>query len=807
MYIKLTNFKCYANKRFDFDDYGIFLLCGNSGNGKSTILSAINFCLFGTGTKIIKWGEKSCSVELSFNDIHVIRTNRPNRLIVNGEYEDDVGQNIINEKFGTMFNITGYIEQKAENSFVMMSPIEKLHFLEKFSFNDVNVNDIKIRCKSLMTRRQLELNKTQSQLEISKNYLNEITEPEEIQFPLGNVKNKEIAMKNEEIRYKNCETKIKKSNNIISKYENEMNDLRVLNTYIESKTENIDSIISRLSDIKLEEAETEYIGDEEIEEYKNRLKSLLNSREALKLKERIENDEQKLNEMKENEINEMKSEINKITESLWTEYTKDELEELINDTKSSLKDSISLSYLRKQYNEIDEDEFINEKYKLKELKNELEQNKELVLKYDKTFYKCPSCDKNLQFCNNNLSVVDIDLNEDINIDEIKSSIKKIELKIKSIEKSISTKETIIEQNTKIEKSISDIVEQYENENDLDSDILQEYINELETYNETQNRLEKKINEINKKIEDNKFSSSILIFQKDLNKQKIELKNIENDEMYEDEYMTEEELRDIIVKEERNKEKFKNIEKKRKVLENDRMNQMKSIDSQKSKYIEKYEKIRDEEDILNNINEQKDLITENENNKIIHLDNLRNIEKYKKYVEEQIKYDNYKKKVSDLEEKEIEDTEKYNAVVLLKEKILESEMIAIINTVETINTHAQMYLDSFFQDNPISITLKCFKESKKSEKPQINMEIFYKENECDIKSISGGEFDRVVLAFTLALSDMFNTPMLMLDECTAGLDEHTTAIVFETIREHMKNKPVFVIGHQIVQGIFDKIINI
>jgi ABC-type transport system involved in cytochrome bd biosynthesis fused ATPase/permease subunit len=118
------------------------------------------------------------------------------------------------------------------------------------------------------------------------------------------------------------------------------------------------------------------------------------------------------------------------------------------------------------------------------------------------------------------------------------------------------------------------------------------------------------------------------------------------------------------------------------------------------------------------------------------------------------------------------------------------------------------LESFFSDDPIVITLKCFKENKKSEKPQINMDICHKNDmDCDLGSLSGGELARVVLAFTLALSDMFNTPMLMLDECTASLDEETTATVFEAIKENMKGKPVLVIGHQIVQGIFDKILKI
>ena len=39
----------------------------------------------------------------------------------------------------------------------------------------------------------------------------------------------------------------------------------------------------------------------------------------------------------------MNDEIAKIKEVLWTEYTKEEVDELISDTKSSLKDSIKLA--------------------------------------------------------------------------------------------------------------------------------------------------------------------------------------------------------------------------------------------------------------------------------------------------------------------------------------------------------------------------------------------------------------------------------------------------------------------------------
>jgi ABC-type transport system involved in cytochrome bd biosynthesis fused ATPase/permease subunit len=133
---------------------------------------------------------------------------------------------------------------------------------------------------------------------------------------------------------------------------------------------------------------------------------------------------------------------------------------------------------------------------------------------------------------------------------------------------------------------------------------------------------------------------------------------------------------------------------------------------------------------------------------------------------------------------------------------------MLNVIESINSHAQFYLDYFFPDNPIVVNLSAFKETKKStNKSQINVEIHYKSMECDLDSLSGGELSRVILCFTLALGEMSNCPLLMLDESTASLDQDSTTIVFDTIKEHFKGKIVLVVAHQVTEGIFDKVIKL
>ena len=108
--------------------------------------------------------------------------------------------------------------------------------------------------------------------------------------------------------------------------------------------------------------------------------------------------------------------------------------------------------------------------------------------------------------------------------------------------------------------------------------------------------------------------------------------------------------------------------------------------------------------------------------------------------------------------------------ILKEKIKEAEAIAVSNIMDTINTTVDKYLSMFFPTDPIDIQVLPFKTTKKATKPQINLSVNYKGVDCDLNSLSGGELQRVIVAFNLALSEIFNLPFVLLDECTSNLDQ-------------------------------------
>jgi ABC-type transport system involved in cytochrome bd biosynthesis fused ATPase/permease subunit len=80
-------------------------------------------------------------------------------------------------------------------------------------------------------------------------------------------------------------------------------------------------------------------------------------------------------------------------------------------------------------------------------------------------------------------------------------------------------------------------------------------------------------------------------------------------------------------------------------------------------------------------------------------------------------------------------------------------------------------------------------------------------EADLTMLSGGEISRIILAFAMALGEMFNTPMILLDECTSSLDQELTGTVMEGIKENFNGKIVILICHQVIEGQFDKVIKI
>lgn len=821
MRIVFKNFGCYENKEFDLGKDGVVLISGDSGKGKTTILRGIYFALYGKGNKLTQYGKKSCKVDLYIGDSHIMRNKNPNRLVLDDLYEDEAAQSIINERFGNAFDVTAYISQNAINSFILMSPIEKLGFLEKFSFQDIDLVNVKKRCKSLIKETNDKLVSSVSQLELINNMLLEIENPKEVKFPieckpayLGKSESakrcRDKLISNEIIRYKNNQTNLKKQYSLLKKIQSELISRNILDATISSKELEILTINNKIKSLN-EELDGTSFNEYELKDYEKGLESIISNRELKNLLTKLEIDKDQLEKMKESEINEYKTKINQIIKQLWNEYTKDELNDTIIEYKKVNQDIKQLTLYETQLKKykINTEKLEKCKEELSSFNSELEDEKQLYTKLtlQKGIYNCPSCKVSLKFKNNKVHLVECntEISEEISEFEVKENIDNLIDSIEQLELDIQKDENKYSRYLEIQTSIDKILQKYQENFRNDYDDIDSDLESMIQYNILQTQLEHKKDIYEKKLELNEFSQTLISFEKSVKKQELNIKIVKSKVCEKNIDYEEEELRKIIEEEKRNKTSIKSLKKSLCILEEEREQHKDNIKINKNKYLEKYENITDIIVIESNINDTQNKIKTLNVQLEKHSLNFDKIKEYDDYINKLNIYNDWSKKMDKIKLEEQINRKKHAASTALQQKILEAESIAMINVIESINTHAQSYLELFFQDHPISVQLLPFKETKKSNKPQIHVQIEYKGHEIDINTLSGGESSRVVLAFTLALAEMFSSPIILLDECTASLDQELTSEVIEAIRENCKGKLVLLICHQVVKGVFDKVI--
>ena len=678
MKLHLTNFKSWENETFEFPESGITLISAESGRGKSSLMQAILFALYGTGNKITMYGKKKMKVVMEFDGIKIERSKGPNKLLVNDTYTDSEGQEIIDKKFSKVFDTIGYIEQKSASNFVTMSPTDKLSFIERFVFQDVNLVDIKKNIKRISNERVNELNTMKGEYNMLERMIDDMKEKHDFKDNIPKGLEKKIDKTKKEL-----ETKNKK----IKELETYYNDVKYNNANIEKITTKLNN---KRDELKIKE--TEYIGDDKLNEYKSLVSDYVKYQEMLEY-----------NQTKKN-IKELKSKLVDIDE-----HKLYQLQDLVTEYKI--------------YQEITELNFDEKEY---EEKKEASQNKFIV---------CPSCNENLV---------------------ISSS------EVKVCEK--------IFDNSKLKKEMKDMEKVYIKHNGL----ITRLSKDLEYYKDVEiDSLSNKLKTMTNSLEEQKN------IKRELKILKKKLKNVEEIETskVDIEFNQVQELISVNT-------------------------ELKCFISSSKKEVDEYEqqltslKVIDIQPIQDEIKQlEKDIQNSD-----------KELTKFNQYLEKQKVLDTFKeyeKKRQQLVNKLEEQEKKCISIEILKKNIGVAQNIAITNIIETIEVSAQSFIDKFFNE-PMVIKLNTF---NKTNKPQINIDIFYKDNDTTFSNLSGGEQDRFVLAFTMALSELFNTNLILLDETIASLDIETTSNNISNIRNSTMGKLVLCISHQLVNGSFDKVVNL
>lgn len=801
MRLKLKNFRCYDDAEFDFGENGLTLLSGSSGTGKTTLLMAIDFALFGNGKKLVQNGKKSCTVELELQDLKIVRTSSPRRLVVNDAYEDAAGEAVIQAKFGKVFNSVSYIPQSLKETFVMMTPARRLEFLEEFAFSDVDVAKIKLRAKEEARQVQLDLEKVVGKLEFASKMFEEMEKPVKIKFPFK-VDDEEEAIKTVNIKYKNCIARIKKAESYIKKLEQEINDKNILNAVLDEKHLQRSKLQQQLNEICTDFQPCYKIS---LDDMKILLKKKISLRELSNLQSQYNINLQRLEEMKEKELQDKELMISTLEANMYTSISKDELDENLEMMKSFNDDFMKIRMKKEEVN--------NLKQKISSIPRDVAEKLEQALKtishcsstlsLVKDLRDCPHCHKKVRL-NNGGVLCKVD-NEDSNKQD-KEHLEK-ELANATIQKQLlePLAKTFTNASARIQVLESEIFSMIENinENGLVLDEIPEQYKEMLAYKQENVANEKKLQEL--KSNKNVFSPSVRMLQNSLDKDKQRIEQLLVNDIEDDPSVSEEDLRkyiDIDTKAQETVERAKSLKLK---ISQEILQIMNEVDRLTSEHSSKYPEHLDNVSV---ITDQQEVIKSNEEKRDKYAEILKKIEKYNDSKKAILAYENARLQLNALKEEEKMLRSKYSASLTLKEKILEAESIAISNIIDTINTHVQLYLEHFFPDNPINVTISAFKETKSNDaKPQINLDIDYRGIEHDLSMLSGGEMSRVILAFTLALAEIQDSPLILLDECTSSLDQELTSSVIDGLKENFGEKLVLLIAHQVVQGSFDKVVNL
>lgn len=158
------------------------------------------------------------------------------------------------------------------------------------------------------------------------------------------------------------------------------------------------------------------------------------------------------------------------------------------------------------------------------------------------------------------------------------------------------------------------------------------------------------------------------------------------------------------------------------------------------------------------------------------------------------------------------TNRHVALDRIKQLIFDTKSLALEETVETINCLLDE-ISKVMYGNDTKIVVSMFKELKSRDylKSELNVNLIkgYDDEAIsyDFDELSGGEKSRLSLAITLALSTISSTPFLFIDEGMSSMHASLRDLCSKVIKEYSSGKVVINICHTIGIGNFDKVLTI
>jgi DNA repair exonuclease SbcCD ATPase subunit len=815
MKLTMKNFRCYENKSFDFVDDTTTLVSGPSGKGKTSILLAIKFALYGSSNhkNLVSYGKSSCEVTLTIKIsdklFKIKRTKRPNILNVSVDghlYEDKDAQALLMDYFGHGGGSTV--------SFMDMSHLERVEFLERITNSECDVNHLKDIVKSEVATLGKERTLLDGQISNAYSMVDIVQKPSKVNKPELDVEIAHMSdMSPEDVVSNQLETltqleQLRPLGKFCDTLISELNFLEKQLVPVE-QDDDIDGATRKLHELEAENTRLDgrkqkfFLAEEaekELRDYDDVCDKTLLELEARMLE--IDDAVAK------------RSEFDKVlkAKNLKDRYDQDSLAEYQEWHAKVLSYQQRLDELKK----VEEDLGDSKKpYEVKLLCAKHKEAREFILLHDyddvtsriaaleSAFlkkYECSECGHETVIDMNSFKVVAAAERGAAN-----SSTADVE--------SLILIKTQLEKLQILRNNWTANNEFVQSQNNVQ---LEARIDRLEQIEHSQIMLA----ELGSDFTESKYLKKL---RREIKTLQSSLKSVEDDD-YDGSALSVDELKDLRrdAQVERN-----HIFDKLKI---------KAVLLRKVNDRECYDELHHSK-ILKELKERKDLVAVIKKNNTIRadikakFDELRNVdyresslmqleqqyeqlnmlalyhEKYTAYKAFQSSLQKYKSVKANLttllDQKKSVDT-LYSRTLVFRQKVVESEHESLANMVGVVNSHLSILLKDFFSESfgdPIQVRLELTNDRRQ----QVDIVVDYKGNRIDYKSLSTGEYARLKLAFDLTFKEILGERIITLDECTSNLDQDLSTGIFAKIRDTFPAKTILVVAHQVVTGTFDDVL--
>jgi DNA repair exonuclease SbcCD ATPase subunit len=779
----LVNFRCHRNQSYRFSP-GLNLIDGTSGNGKSTILEAIHFCLIGKARNVCTRGEKKCSVTLLWNGFTIQRTRGPSRLTIQPlGLEDDAAQEYLYQLIGGQnFELTSYMIQKGTSQFFTLPSADKRKFIESLSQQKIQVESLKDNINAtLKTKRNQSLQHESTLTLLKKQAITLPAEPPSYGLRyLSDMERTSLFTQQTLSHYKSQLSWVEKT---LQEY-----------THLLTRQSSLSDYRNKLDTqrVMLEQQHAVLLSDiEQLQYQPDRLEQL--SRQI------SEHEAYLIYQKKKEEMQEKKRTYEQLVQQEESEHRK-KLTELESHIKSVSQEEIA--GVKQRYDKADQYKKIYKKIRdletrrsaltitdLTALDSDIQSRKAFLqdVEQRKHVHSCPSCAGPLIIQAGTIikaTVTPITEEDQKRVKEYKISLPKLEKDRDECYKNNVLAEQLDQERKLLSAPISEL------ENEEQYKVLRKQLEEFQTILQQNKLWETQLADLKKVVPKDKYAMIRKQFDTGIQQLSL-LKKGEKSEEYDSSKQLYQSLSEKSGKwKELNRSLHDTADRLARCITEQETSSSPTVD-----YSEK----------INELSSEKSSLQEKVESQV---DLLQGIQTYRSYAVQYLAEKKRKAHVQWLTDQLSRLHSEMQSVELFLRRITEAENRCLEETIELINQKIKNYLDRFFTADPMIMTLVTEKETKKgTSKPDLDVHLTYKESVCDLMSLSGGEYDRCALAFMLAINELSSSPFLILDESISSLDLASSENVLDVLKDSEPTKIVLLVSHQANTGMFDHVISV